>query len=1072
MVHQTLLRRAVAGRDPVLVEFVDTLAPAILIHFATIPALGGSGQARVQDDPCLPAGLPGYSLEALARFSQKNDQSMVTHILNGIFAAMRVAEKLPPVKALNDLEKRLWLLGYVTHDYTKVYGIKVAAGNLPLIRQAIVCLGEKLNFADFLPDWQDYLDDIVFLAQNTQTVEGANLNMREFTGLKTHPRRLEVMRELASYADILVHITSPADVAERGADGRDRTTNLNTKLKMLFGADKAPRLAYHRLTEVRGLISNLINNAMMKVAEEQGYEPYLFFPNGVVYLVNDQRTPGARVESLPQAVWRQIASILMYGDRQAASKGIDDTSDEDEEAEEADLSGGLGIRPRRGMKVPPVLYEILDVPQLLQEGKRAAMSIAGTAALDRVVSQKLPEKTDYLRQLKGKERENEREVFRQQCEARFGMLLDNRTDQVAEFLAFIWRRVLGELCPGLEKALAESAANRPECGDHKLPKGYHAAREILGWLEVSDAVSPEMAAFQKGMRIPTGWYCAAGVYLYRNRDLDSEALGVLLDRLTARLLDLLLRHKLQRRQELLYEAAFLRYVANTLEFDGQSVAAESSVEEQRLFTAELNNYVGQKSRNKLVCSMCSSPFEASEQVDSVVLFKGQQYSNKGQLGVSQVKRGICPICSVEMILRQVQQGIPARTGEDEKPIYLYLYPTYFFTPEIAQVIKFFLNDLDDLNLSPFAETSLIRHLRRNGFSLSSVLQYDQFIVEPGFEPASLKRMFVQSPRYPEKDFAGLFLFSLKPKKPIGRNLTDTDAWILPALYGLMLSPLLNVKALVTSSFVPAFGTGADFRETAVLDAPHDFTRHVLGRDRFRVDEVGEYLIRLLELYDLHLDVFAEPTDFHWAQINAIAKDVATDPLYVFAYYDRKSRNAKKLKKGKKGDAQQPSKSIPDWDVDRYIEIYHTLGGELNMGFIGQLVDAYAQFYQAEFGKLDSAHAVLRPLMTAIDTTVGSDPQTELDDLTLLVAGAVNDNQERVRADQADGWDPIWRNVSFGTAQERIALSRQRIEEFARLFLEKAFFGYCRGDRAILRERTNRIRSAARFYYLQHHGRKS
>jgi len=107
MIHQTLLRRAVAGRDPVLVEFVDTVAPAILIHFATVPALGGSGQARVQDDPCLPAGLPGYSLEAMARFSQKHDQSMVTHILNGIFAAMRVAEKLPSTKALNDLEKRL-----------------------------------------------------------------------------------------------------------------------------------------------------------------------------------------------------------------------------------------------------------------------------------------------------------------------------------------------------------------------------------------------------------------------------------------------------------------------------------------------------------------------------------------------------------------------------------------------------------------------------------------------------------------------------------------------------------------------------------------------------------------------------------------------------------------------------------------------------------------------------------------------------------------------------------------------------------------------------------------------------
>ncbi len=143
-----------------------------------------------------------------------------------------------------------------------------------------------------------------------------------------------------------------------------------------------------------------------------------------------------------------------------------------------------------------------------------------------------------------------------------------------------------------------------------------------------------------------------------------------------------------------------------------------------------------------------------------------------------------------------------------------------------------------------------------------------------------------------------------------------------------------------------------------------------------------------------------------------------------------------------------------------------------MGFIGEIVDAYAQFYQAEFGKLDSAHAVLRPLMTAMDVTVESDPQTGHDDLMLLVAGAVNDDQERVRGGQADGFDPIATNKELGTYPERITLSRQKIEDFARLFLDKVFGGYCHSDRAILRERTNRIRSAARFYYLQRYSRKA
>jgi CRISPR-associated protein Csc3 len=706
---------------------------------------------------------------------------------------------------------------------------------------------------------------------------------------------------------------------------------------------------------------------------------------------------------------------------------------------------------------------------LLAEGKRAALMIRGSAAADRFVSQRLPEKMHYLRALKGKENEAERDAFRRQCESDFNVVLDNRTDQIAEFLAFLWRRVLGEVFPDLEKKLGMQDIGDLATRKRKLPKGYHTAKEMLKWLGISDIVSPEEAAFQKGMRIPTGWYCTAAVYLKKHPELDPDGIESLFADLSKHLLACISSSDVHPRQEAKCEDAFTRYVVRTLEIDGKPVGHD----DQESFGAELANYVELKAKNKLTCSLCSSPFPASEQVDSVVLFKGQQYSNKGQLGGGQVKRGICPICALEMVFRQIQQEMPAKSAEDDRSIYLYLYPTYFFTPETAQVIRFFLNDLDDLDMSPHSEDSLISYLRKNGFHVASVQQYGRFLVEPGMEPLSLKRSLVQAPRYSEKDAAGLFLFSLKPKKSSGRNLTDTDAWILPTFYGLALPLLLNVKAVVTPSFVPVYGTGADFRETAILDAPHGFTRHILGRDRFRVDETGDYLIRLLELYDLHLDVFAERNDLHWPQLNAVAKDIATDPLYVFAYYDRKARGEKKPGKGKKGgNGQTDRQGIPPWDINRYIEIYQTSGGETNMGFVGEIVDAYAQFYQAEYGKLNAAYAVLRPLMAAIDVTVDSDPQTSHDDLVLLVAGTINDDQERVRGGQADGFDPITRNKELGTYPERITLSRQKIEDFARLFLDKVFAGYCHSDRAILRERTNRIRSAARFYYLQHYSRKA
>ena len=143
-----------------------------------------------------------------------------------------------------------------------------------------------------------------------------------------------------------------------------------------------------------------------------------------------------------------------------------------------------------------------------------------------------------------------------------------------------------------------------------------------------------------------------------------------------------------------------------------------------------------------------------------------------------------------------------------------------------------------------------------------------------------------------------------------------------------------------------------------------------------------------------------------------------------------------------------------------------------MGTIGQLVDSYTTFYRARFSKLDSAHAVLKPLAFAIDTTVASSPRMDRTDLIASVAGVINDLIERINDHNADGWDPIRWNRDLGTMPERIERSRQCIQEFAALFVDVFFLGECMGDRAQLRERANVVRSAARFYYLTHYTSRS
>lgn len=70
--------------------------------------------------------------------------------------------------------------------------------------------------------------------------------------------------------------------------------------------------------------------------------------------------------------------------------------------------------------------------------------------------------------------------------------------------------------------------------------------------------------------------------------------------------------------------------------------------------------------------------------------------------------------------------------------------------------------------------------------------------------------------------------------------------------------------------------------------------------------------------------------------------------------------------------------------------------------------------------------------------------------------------DRIKNDAATsgGYDPIGRRSAVGLEK-----SRQAIAHFARQFVTLCFKQYCKSDRGILRERANRIRSAAHFHYL-------
>jgi CRISPR-associated protein Csc3 len=951
---------------------------------------------------------------------------------------MNLVERLPEQKELDTVGQQIWALGFTVHDYTKAYGRNVKAGQLADIRQLVSRLGEKLGFNRFMSDWLNYLDDIVFIAQNTQTVAGANLNVRDYQ-LRLDKHQRETARMLSSVTDLLVHITSPSDVFFRDIRGRDIAYNLRQKLDALFGAELAPRLAYHKLLEVRGLLSNLLNNAVIDVLKKQEYEPFLYFPEGVIYLAPQHARAQVDLASLTKATWDRIAKVLAGGPQM---NGEGDEDDDDGGEEE-----GLKMkRTKDYMKVPQVLYELLNLETLLEAGRQTAMSIRNAKTAARFGAEQAEERGLDIKRLTQKEKEKLFTEIGLAWAREQGLPTDVRCDQLAEYLAFLYRRIFAKL----------------------KPKPLETTSMLLDALGLSSKISIERAEYQRG-GTPTGWFYVAACYLQLHLEMTPDELGAVMQDLAAESLQFIEANGLKLAGEGETGRIFQDYAGRIIEIDGLLQGSEKETM-QAHFAAELQRYMQSKDMNKVACSLCSSPYEAHEQDASTVLFKPQQYSNKSPLNRSRLIRGICPICGLEMMLRMAQQRLPAKDTQEKQAVNLYLYPAYFFTTETAQVVRDFSNRLQTLSIYRLIFT----HLEKQGFIYQNLLTYKDFIIDEDETNAGLMGSSWRT-HYSDQDLAALFFI---PLHPLGRKLTETDTWIVPTFYALALPLLLGVKCVATPSFTALYTSASDFRETVRIDGVHEFAKHILRTERFRIDEIAENVERLLRIYSLHLDVYSDDGGPHWGQLTNVAKDLETDPLYVFQYYDRRQRRSEEERKKGKGKETRPEANIQKYDgispldQQRYMGIYQAIGGNEEMDFIGRLVEAYAQFYRAEFDKLDSAYAVLRPLGTAVKVVVESDPHTESEDLLLLVSGAVNDDQERVRADQAEGFDPIVRirDRNDYRRQLQLALSRQKIEEFARAVINDCFLTYCNGDRAVMRERTNRIRSAARFYYLIHYGR--
>lgn len=1035
-----LLREAIQVQNPndaVMQDFAEYVLPNLLRIAIGVTAKGGQFFEQLDRQ---------REAEGKTKVRRDNagDQSLNTHLLNGLFPANLIEQRLEKMdttirRVVKEKERRLAIAGFILHDFEKFPDApddcrKLAiAQHRQIIDQKVQQLGlDRFIDPNNIETYRDYIDDLLCIAYNAQRRWDTNWNFSEY-GLDPilNGQKLSSLANLACLADSLASIVKHPYDAE------------SSRLKELIHtlSDGKLKLTYHSISENRGALTNVINNALVDAhtslnTDECIYEPLLYLPTGVIYLAIKD-APAIDPSDLPDRVVNKIKDLCTEQLRLRQT--------------------GFG-RDGKGMKYADYYTLFCDDRTLIQIALDATLRILSSTKASVAKS-----RNDKLLEFQQKG------ALSADYDFSFGD--DIRIDQIAEFGDVVSRKIWGDR---VEKITTARKQNKklPELPELNLTQSVAESLGLAEYLpqireiqKINETLKEQKIKGSTG-GIPYEWYYLAAKYLERHpgienvRELCEQIIACIADQIEP----IVSQYQLQDGWEDL--RSWIQSVVMLPQSTPPTLKADQ-------FLKELANYNAAKKvgRGKqLICSISHSAYTVTEQMESSVLFTPQVYTNKQMLGGGNAKRNISSIASLEIMLRQILMNQTQAVGkrfEDGKYRYLYFYPTYYFTPETNRFLQKAYTSIAQTRFDTTLRNHFISKSLEADFERERYQSIDTFLMDEEKE----NRVFKLS--YPEDQPLTFYFMALPP----GKDPNDTESWVMPAWLGFVFPMILDVKTVVSESPIPPFTDGAEFEESVFLDSAPQAIRVLVKRDRFRLDAILEGwndadgtcypapLNVLTAAYAIHLEVNAKQGkggyDADWGKLTELAKDFETSPLYVFNYLNRWIRKQKNDTARIEKIRLYAHHFYPCFDP--YVEFDPTadrvklISPEKSpMNHPQKLTDLYRKFYRANRRYNPKANAVLKPIDVAAEVLLKAD-SIVFDDETLIavVASEVFKLMDRVRASRAEGFNQI-----FDREEER-----QAILDFARYFVVDVFQKAFASDRARLAGRQlNLLRDTCEFLY--------
>lgn len=986
----SLLRDVVAKQwpdDEVMADFVEYVAGPMSDYLGHFGAKGGEFVEERK----------AQGLKVEERYIP--DQTMRGHLINGLFPVLHLAKTLqgwgaPQFRAYDDTVRRAFIAGYVLHDYLKLPHIEeqleeagfshqnaIGPAQLEITERAFRQWSETLGLDEFLNPIggvEAVLHDLIYIAANTQIRWGTLHNLSALPNLSLHPVQRDLAEQLSRMADYLAYIVRTP---------QEVATDDSVQRELATLSNQTARFTYHHLADNRGVLSNFIHNAALKAMSNEHRVPLLYAASGVVYLEHKMASVTPEVSDVAEMTIEKI--------QEAIARRLRTSLD--------------GIkRAGKGLKYAKYYWLFFDPPAFVELGVAAAFK--------NIHEGKKPSSGKRYAKMQNK-------GWLDPDEVDLDLPDDVRADQLAEW------------CYLAEKQIAD-----------KLPE--FDTQDFLLKAMCLEKIRDPFEAIPRDNRaggVAYYWYFAAGHYLKRRPGLDPSAWRKQVEALARQL-----REAVRKAAEEINVPPpsqgedwddLRAYIARTLTLGSEPAAGK----ERAVFAAELYRYQNAKkygSGTTHMCALCSSVYRVDKQSESAVLFGPQVYSNKLRLGGGQLRRDICSICGLEMMLRQNLMNRTAATGKDfenRRVRYLYFYPTYFFTPETLELFRRL-----SIRIKRVSFTELRRHLiGADGladFSPATLQRLEPLLLEPEEDVDPEEDRYVRL-HFPEHEPMTFYFLGVPPP---GRDAKDAESWVHPAFLSLLIPLCVDVKVVASESPLPLMVEADEFNETVFLDGPHAAISYLTGgAKRVNVDRVLPTLQRLTVGYLIHTDANTAPGSnnfYRWQDLPALARALDESPLYAFHYL-------------KKWQRKQKLDSIPLSKARQYLDYFTYLKGENDMSHARHLAETYLKFYRS---KRYNSNSILRPISIAANTILDADERLfDRDGLVEAVYG------ELYRYIDRAGREGLAYYPKGSDRESR----EEAMKEFADYFVNDLFYETLQGDKSALRgKQLNLLKSACEVIY--------